>query len=285
MRPVSAELEQLLGKEIPVLDKGFVRVIDYMGNDAAVVQAARVSYGQGTKSVSSDTGLIRYLLSNAHTSPFEMCELKVHMKLPIFVARQMVRHRTANINEYSGRYSVMNDEWYVPDDSHILQQDTTNKQGSSGFVDKVTRMLFKDSMNQACANSFSWYNKFLERGVSRETSRIALPLNTYTEWYWKCDLHNLLRFLTLRADSHAQYEVRAYAYVLGDIVKQWTPITYQAWVDYEFEKFVLSSKSKRILKQALSGQPISQQGSGLTKREWMQLINEFDLHDKVKDEH
>jgi len=240
-------LDQVLGHAFPVLDHGFIRIIDYMGNDSSVIQAARTSYGSGTKEKNSDEGLIHYLLRHEHTTPFEMCELKLHVKLPIFVARQWIRHRMANVNEYSGRYSVLDREFYIPDADKIAKQSSTNKQGRGEIFDDDLANEIRAVMQQNAEECYSDYQLLhLEGdfkdddgfsisgyGVSRELSRIVLPANIYTQWYWKTDLHNLLRFMRLRADSHAQYEIRAYAETIEHIVASWVPQTFHAYMQYQ----------------------------------------------------
>lgn len=247
------EKHKLIGKEIKCLDHGFVRLVDYMGDDSSIVQSARVSYGKGTKSVREDTTLIRYLMRHQHTSPFEMVELKFHIRLPIFVARQWIRHRTANVNEYSGRYSEMTDDFYIPEQEQIRTQDEVNKQGRSDKqFDDVTSREVIQSMEQHQKESYNEYLNYLEKGVAREIARINLPLSSYTEWYWKIDLHNLFRFLKLRLDWHAQYEIRVYAEVIASIVKELYPISYQAFSDYVLNSVTFSyaelSKIKNIFK-------------------------------------
>ena len=227
IRPSVPELDAILGEQMPVLDHGFVRAVDYMGNDAAIVQAARVSYGDGTKTLREDEGLIRYLWRNKHTSPFEMCEIKLHCKMPIFVARQWVRHRTASINEVSARYSVLSEEFYVPE--QFKTQDTKNRQGSAGDLDRALNTRMREELAARCRDAYREYEFALSNGVSRELARMVLPVNFYTEWYWKIDLHNLLHFLTLRCDAHAQAEIRAYADVIAEIVKLWVPTVHVAW--------------------------------------------------------
>jgi len=226
-RPTVPALDAVLGEARPVLDYGFVRVIDYMGNDAAIVQAARVSYGDGTKTLREDEGLIRYLYRNRHTSPFEMCEIKLHCKMPIFVARQWVRHRTASINEVSARYSVLSEEFYVPE--QFKAQDTKNRQGSAEALGESDNVLMQDWTMESSQACYDLYTRMLDKGSSRELARMVLPVNFYTEWYWKIDLHNLLHFLTLRCDAHAQAEIRAYADVIAEIVKLWVPTVHAAW--------------------------------------------------------
>ena len=265
------EADALLDKEFKVLDHGFVRLIDYMGSDESIVQAARVSYGKGTKKVSQDRGLIRYLLRNRHTTPFEMVELKFHVKLPIFVARQWIRHRTANVNEYSGRYSVMKEEFYLPEKADIHFQSTNNKQGrSEQEVPDDVKQVFIDFLTEASRRSYDKYLELIDRGLARELARIGLPLSLYTEWYWKIDLHNLFHFLNLRMDPHAQQEIRAYARVMADMVKAVCPIAYEAFVDYQLEAMSFSGPELRQLKGCLSNfsaEPEALVEAGLSKRE------------------
>ncbi len=277
-------IEELLYKPIKVLDHGFVRVIDYMGDDSAIVQAARVSYGKGTKQVNQDRGLINYLIRHRHTTPFEMCDIKFHIKLPIFIARQWIRHRTASVNEYSGRYSILANDFYLPVPENISPQSKINKQGRDEVgvapeaAIEVLKILEKDAK--------SCYKHYIElmneddlgniidnekTGISRELARMNLTLNHYTEWYWKINLHNLLNFLSLRADSHAQYEIRAYANVMLDIVKAWVPYTYDAFVEYTKEGAHLSKTAMLVIKRMLSGETVTQENSNLTKREWEEL--------------
>jgi thymidylate synthase (FAD) len=266
-----------------VLDRGFVRVIDYMGDDAAIVQAARVSYGRGTKQVSSDRGLINYLMRMRHTSPFEMCELKLHVKLPIFVARQWIRHRTASVNEYSARYSVLDDEFYLPEPEHLATQSKTNRQGRAEALEGPAAAVARDVLETNAAQAYRRYVELLNEdadgqpvdpgraGLARELARIALPLNTYTQWYWKIDLHNLLHFVALRADPHAQYEIRAYAEALLEIVRCWVPLTYAAFVDYRLEGAALSAKALAVVRRMLRGEIVEQADSGMSPREWREL--------------
>jgi thymidylate synthase (FAD) len=250
----SEEAAELIGKEFKVLDKGFVRLIDYMGDDGAIVQAARVSYGKGTKKVSRDRELIRYLLGHQHTSPFEMVEFKFHVKLPIFVARQWIRHRTANVNEYSGRYSVMKEEFYMPEPELIRLQSEVNRQVRSD--EEVSAELKDEFLTHAAETQkqlYEKYNRFISAGMARELARINLPLSMYTEWYWKIDLHNLMRFLKLRIAPDAQYEIRQYALVMMDIVKAVCPITWEAFEDYILNAQQFSTVELRILKDSLAG--------------------------------
>lgn len=230
---INQSTEEILDKEFKCLNAGFVRLVDYMGGDESIVQAARVSYGKGTKSVSEDRILLRYLMRHLHTTPFEMVELKFHVKLPIFVARQWIRHRTANVNELSGRYSIMKDEFYVPSADAVKRQSVRNKQGRSDddlspeLQQKVLDVLLRDQLS-----TYKHYEEFLNDNIARELARINLPLSLYTEWYWKIDLHNLLHFLHLRMDRHAQYEIRIYAETMGEIVKRVAPMAWEAFEDY-----------------------------------------------------
>jgi thymidylate synthase (FAD) len=282
-RAVVPALEEILYQPLPVLDRGFVRVIDYMGDDAAIVQAARVSYGRGTKRVSDDQGLINYLMRMRHTSPFEMCELKVHVKLPIFVARQWIRHRTANVNEYSARYSVLEDEFYTPEAQHLATQSGSNRQGRAEVLQADEAGTVERALHMNAERAYEHYLGLLNQneagnvldphrqGLARELARIVLPLNTYTEWYWKIDLHNLLHFIALRADPHAQYEIRAYAEVLLDVVRRWVPQTCAAFLDYRLGGAELSAKALAALRRLLKGEEVSQAESGLSAREWREL--------------
>lgn len=266
------ELDRLLGKAFTVLDHGFVRVVDYMGGDASVVQAARVSYGKGTRSVSDDTSLIRYLLRRWHTTPFEMCEIKLHVKLPIFVARQWIRHRTANVNEYSGRYSLIDNEYYVPSAEAIAEQSSTNKQGRGLSLGPDDARRVQDQVRSDAERSYAGYESLLgdkeASGVARELARIGLGVNFYTQWYWKIDAHNLMHFLSLRADPHAQYEIRAYAEVILEIFRRWMPITYQAFQDYRLGSVQLSAMALALVKRRLAGETIAFEDAGLSRREW-----------------
>ena len=283
-RAVVPALEEILYEPLPVLDRGFVRVIDYMGDDGAIVQAARVSYGRGTKKVSDDRGLINYLMRMRHTSPFEMCELKLHVKLPIFVARQWIRHRTANVNEYSARYSVLEDEFYVPAAEHVASQASSNRQGRDRVLGREQAQGVQDTIRANAERAYADYLAMLNQdeagealdpereSLARELARIVLPLNTYTEWYWKTDLHNLLHFIALRADPHAQYEIRAYAEVLLDVVRRWAPLTCAAFEDYRSNAAELSGKALAVLRRMLAGDTVAQADSGLSAREWRQLM-------------
>ena len=312
-------LEQVLYERFDVLDHGFVRVIDYMGDDAAIVQAARVSYGAGTRQVREDRALIRYLLRHRHTTPFEMCEIKLHIKAPIFVARQWLRHRTASVNEYSARYSRLDREFYVPDAEHLqavheeqigrqrasssgmddlfgstaaagerlalAAQSEVNKQGrDDGLTDEEARDALS-SINWISKNAYGVYRSLLNEnkrgniknpdhvGLAREIARAALPVNYYTQFYWKIDLHNLLHFLSLRADAHAQYEIRAYADVIFDkIVMNWVPATHKAFRDYRLDAVSLSAGGLDVVRRMLAGEAVDQANSGLSKREWRELM-------------
>ncbi|MGM0559985.1 MAG: FAD-dependent thymidylate synthase [Pseudomonadota bacterium] len=283
-RSVSDDLEEILFQPLPVLDHGFVRVIDYMGDDAAIVQAARVSYGRGTRKVSEDRGLIRYLMRHRHTTPFEMCEIKYHIKLPIFVARQWIRHRTANVNEYSGRYSVMDKEFYIPAPEHLAAQSRSNRQGRGDVLEGAEATEVLDILKSDSRRAYADYEKILNeteegevldenrQGLARELARMNLPVNFYTQWYWKVDLHNLLHFLSLRADPHAQYEIRAYAEVMLDTVKRWTPLAYEAFTDYVMGGTHISKQGLEILRRMLDGEAVTQETSGLSPREWRELM-------------
>lgn len=262
-RPSVPEMDAILGYGYPVLDHGFVRLIDYMGDEPAVLQSARVSYGKGTKSVSEDRGLLRYLMRHRHSTPFEMCEIKLHVKLPVFVARQWIRHRTANVNEYSARYSILEREFYVPKLSDILQQSAANKQGrAEGGLTEADQHYIQTEMKNSADRDFDLYDLLTHDdpdenvrdhgfNVSRELARINLPLATYTEWYWKVDLHNLLHFLSLRADPHAQMEIRAYANVMLGIVLRWVPNIYEAFMDYRMDAHTFSRQEMEILRALL----------------------------------
>ena len=291
-RVTVAELENLLYEAIPILDHGFIRVIDYMGDDTSIVQAARVSYGKGTKKVSTDSGLIKYLMRHWHSTPFEMCEIKYHVKLPIFIARQWIRHRTANVNEYSARYSILDKEFYLPASENLAAQSQSNRQGRGNVLSgdqakKVLDLLKKDA-EQTYDNYETMLNERYDGsvidekqvGLARELARMNLTLNTYTQWYWKTDLLNLMNFLRLRADHHAQYEIRAYADAMLDTVKRWVPITYEAFLDYRVGGTEVSSKGKIIIQKLIKGENVDLESSGLSKREWNELMEAFGLKDK-----
>src|SRR5271155_4651339 len=257
-------LEEILYQPLPVLDHGFVRVIDYMGDDAAVVQAARVSYGKGTKKINEDAGLINYLMRHRHTTPFEMCEIKFHVKLPIFVARQWIRHRTANVNEYSARYSILDREFYIPAPEHLAAQSAVNRQGRGEVLTGAEAAGVLDLLRADAGRCYDDYLSMLNesedggaldpgrRGLARELARMNLTLNTYTQWYWKINLHNLLHFLSLRADAHAQYEIRVYAEAMLETAKAWVPLTYAAFADYRLGAVTFSAGMLAVLKRMLA---------------------------------
>ena len=287
-RVTSPELEKVLYEAIPVLDHGFIRVIDYMGDDSSIVQSARVSYGKGTKKVSTDEGLIRYLMRHWHSTPFEMCEIKYHVKLPIFIARQWIRHRTANVNEYSARYSILDKEFYIPAKDQLSAQATNNRQGRGELItgeqaDEVLKILKDDAVR-----TYDNYEKMLNErfdgtiidekksGLARELARMNLTLNSYTQWYWKTDLLNLMNFLFLRGDSHAQYEIRVYAEKMLETVKKWVPITHAAFLDYRVGAAHLSSKGLKIVRSMINGNKVRYEDSGLSKREWNELMEVID---------
>ncbi len=292
-RVISPQLENILFDVIPILDHGFIRVIDYMGDDSSIVQAARVSYGKGTKKVSTDSGLIKYLMRHWHSTPFEMCEIKYHIKLPIFIARQWIRHRTANVNEYSARYSILDKEFYLPSKENLAAQSKNNRQGRgevlSGDQANEVLNLLKNDAERTYDNYETMLNERYDgsvidekkSGLARELARMNLTLNTYTQWYWKTDLLNLMNFLRLRADSHAQFEIRAYADVMLDTLKKWVPITYEAFMDYRVGGTEISSKGKLVLKDLISGKNVDIDSSGLSKREWNELMSAFDLKKKI----
>ena len=292
-RVTVVELESILYEAIPILDHGFIRVIDYMGDDTSIVQAARVSYGKGTKKVSTDSGLIKYLMRHWHSTPFEMCEIKYHVKLPIFIARQWIRHRTANVNEYSARYSILDKEFYLPAVENLAAQSQSNRQGRGNVItgDQAKKVL--DLLKKDAEQTYDNYETMLNErydgsvidekqvGLARELARMNLTLNTYTQWYWKTDLLNLMNFLRLRADHHAQYEIRAYADVMLDTVKKWVPITYEAFMDYRVGGTEVSSKGKKIIQKLISGEKVDVENSGLSKREWNELMSALELKDKL----
>jgi len=292
-RVIAPELEKILYDAIPILDHGFIRVVDYMGDDTSIVQAARVSYGKGTKKVSTDAGLIKYLMRHWHSTPFEMCEIKYHVKLPIFIARQWIRHRTANVNEYSARYSILDKEFYLPDSEHLAAQSQINRQGRGDILQGEQAKKVLDLLKGDAERTYKNYEEMLNErydgttieenkiGLARELARMNLTLNTYTQWYWKTDLLNLMNFLRLRADHHAQYEIRAYADAMLDTLKKWVPITYEAFMDYRVGGTEVSSKGKSVIQKLIKGENISLDQSGLSKREWNELMEAFDLKGKL----
>ena len=292
-RVTAPELEKILYEAIPLLDHGFIRVVDYMGDDTSIVQAARVSYGKGTKKVSTDAGLIKYLMRHWHSTPFEMCEIKYHVKLPIFIARQWIRHRTANVNEYSARYSILDKEFYLPAQEHLAAQSKSNRQGRGDVLEGEQAKKGLDLLKNDAERTYENYETMLNEkydgsiidengvGLARELARMNLTLNTYTQWYWKTDLLNLMNFLRLRADHHAQYEIRTYADAMLDTLKRLVPITYDAFMDYRVGGTEVSDKGKKVIQKLIKGDKVSMEESGLSKREWNELMEAFNLKDKL----
>ena len=292
-RVTAPELEKILYEAIPLLDHGFIRVVDYMGDDTSIVQAARVSYGKGTKKVSTDAGLIKYLMRHWHSTPFEMCEIKYHVKLPIFIARQWIRHRTANVNEYSARYSILDKEFYLPAQEHLAAQSKSNRQGRGDVLEGEQAKKVLDLLKNDAERTYENYETMLNEkydgsiidengvGLARELARMNLTLNTYTQWYWKTDLLNLMNFLRLRADHHAQYEIRTYADAMLDTLKRWVPITYDAFIDYRVGGTEVSDKGKKVIQKLIKGDKVSMEETGLSKREWNELMEAFNLKDKL----
>jgi thymidylate synthase (FAD) len=284
MRATVPALEEILYRPIPVLDHGFIRVIDYMGDDSAVVQAARVSYGKGTRKVSEDRGLINYLLRHRHTTPFEMCEIKYHVKLPIFVARQWIRHRTANVNEYSARYSILDREFYLPAPDQLATQSASNRQGRGELLEGAEAARVLDLLREDALRVYEHYEEMLNErsdatridpdrsGLARELARMNLTLGFYTQWYWKTDLHNLLHFLALRADPHAQFEIRVYAEAMLDTVQRWVPLVYDAFIEHVLGGVHLSASAWKVIRRMLDGEVVNEEQSGLGKREWRELM-------------
>ena len=289
-RIFNQNMENILEREIKILDHGFIRLIDYMGGDNSIVQAARVSYGKGTKQSNQDRGLIRYLMRHRHTTPFEMCEIKFHVKLPIFVARQWIRHRTANVNEYSARYSILDKEFYIPEEA--AEQSKVNNQGrgavingQEGFTDlEIIRALSQESydkylhlLNIDNLGNIADENK---KGLARELARMVLPTNYYTQWYWKIDLHNLFHFISLRADKHAQYEIRLYAEKIAEIVKMWVPHAYEAFEDYRMNSLNFSAQEKDLIKDLITGKKIKKTALELSDREWKEFLDKLNLNEQ-----
>ena len=280
-RPTVASLEDQLYRIHPVLDHGFVRVVDYMGDDGAIVQAARVSYGKGTKSARDDRGLIRYLMRHRHSTPFEMCELKLHVKLPIFVARQWIRHRTANVNEYSARYSILDREFYLPSPEHLAVQSSSNRQGRGEVLSTEEAAHVLGLLRRDATQAYDTYAHLINDDgsgdpvddsapqLARELARMNLSLNYYTQWYWKVDLHNLLHFLSLRIDAHAQYEIRVYAEIMAKMVEAWVPYAFEAFQDYRLGSVSFSRREVEVLKALLQGGDADEllPASGLSIRE------------------
>ena len=292
-RNTSPGLEEILYQVIPVLDHGFIRVVDYMGDDSAVVQAARVSYGRGTKAVRGDAGLINYLLRHRHTTPFEMAEIKYHVKLPIFVARQWIRHRTANVNEYSARYSILDKEFYIPVPEQMATQSSANHQGRGEALEGEEAARALELLREDAETCYRHYEEMLnegegdnlvdpeKKGLARELARMNLTLNTYTQWYWKIDLHNLMHFLSLRADPHAQYEIRVYAEAMLDCLKRWVPLVYEAFTDYRTGGAFLSAAAMKVVKDLIHGKEPTQESSSLSKREWRELMELLERPDET----
>ena len=292
-RPTVQALEEVLYEPLEVLDHGFVRVVDYMGDDAAIVQAARVSYGRGTSKLRDDRGLIRYLMRHRHTTPFEMCELKLHVKLPIFVARQWIRHRTANVNEYSARYSILDREFYLPAPGQLGEQAVTNRQGRGTALSAAQSARVLDMLRDDAERCYDHYEELLneeagdnpdrkprregEPQLARELARMNLTLNFYTQWYWKVDLHNLLHFLSLRADAHAQYEIRVYADAIGNLVERWVPHAWEAFADYRMHGALLSRLELEALRQRLAGKQPDYAALGMSAREQREFLDKFPL--------
>ena len=274
-RATAPGLEKRLGAAIPVLDHGFIRVVDYMGDDAAIVQAARVSYGAGTRTARDDAGLIRYLMRHWHSTPFEMCELKLHVKLPVFVARQWIRHRTANVNEYSARYSILDREFYIPRPEHLAAQSKVNNQGRGDVLEGAEAARVLDILRRDAETAYDHYEAMLsqdgQQGLARELARMNLPANVYTQWYWKTDLHNLFHFLRLRADPHAQYEIRAYAEALCEVVRDWVPAAYSAFEDYRLNAVQFSGKGMEALRRMLKGETVTREDVGMSAGEWREF--------------
>jgi thymidylate synthase (FAD) len=284
IRPTVPALEAMLFQACPVLDHGFIRVIDYMGDDSAIVQAARVSYGRGTKRVQEDVGLIRYLMRHHHTTPFEMCEIKFHVKLPIFVARQWIRHRTASVNEYSARYSILDKEFYIPSPDHLAAQSVANRQGRGTVLQGEEAAEVLSILREDADRCYAHYAQMLNegddadpnrQGLARELARMNLTLNTYTQWYWKTNLHNLFHFLSLRADPHAQYEIRVYADLMMEMTEAWVPAAAAAFRDYRLGAVTLSAQMIAALNRMLAGERVTQESSGLNRREWIEFAAHF----------
>ncbi len=276
LRATSPGMEKHLYQAHEVLDHGLIRVIDYMGDDNAITQAARVSYGKGTKKVSNDTGLIRYLMRHWHSTPFEMCEVKFHVKLPVFVARQWIRHRTANVNEYSARYSILDREFYIPEPDQLAAQSTINNQGRGETLEGKEAQAVLDMLRDDATRSYDHYEEMLsddgKKGLARELARMNLPANVYTQWYWKVDLHNLFHFLRLRADAHAQYEIRVYAEKMCEITADWVPAAYGAFEDYLLGGANLSAKGIDAIKRMIKGEEMDAEKAGMSAGEWRELL-------------
>ncbi len=284
LRPVSPGAEAALFTPRTVLETGFVRLVDYMGDDGAVVQGARVSYGRGTRAVSDDRNLIRYLMRHKHTTPFELCVAKFHVRAPIFVTRQWFRHRTASINEYSARYSVLEREFYFPRPEDMAAQSATNRQGRAESLPPREAAAALALLREDASRAYDHYLHLLNAdedgrpldaartGLARELARMNLPINVLTQFYWQANLWNLLHFLKLRADPHAQMEIRAYAEAMLDIVQAWVPTVFEAFADYMRDAVNISGPAMKVLRALLAGEPVTQEGSGLSKREWRELM-------------
>ena len=276
LRPVAPGMEKHLHLAHPVLDHGLVRVVDYMGDDSAICQAARVSYGRGTKSVQNDEGLIRYLMRHWHSTPFEMCEIKLHVKLPVFVARQWIRHRTASVNEYSARYSILDREFYIPAREALAAQSAVNNQGRGATLDDDEAARVLDWLREDATQAYDHYEAMIsqegQQGLARELARMNLPMNIYTQWYWKTNLHNLFNFIRLRADPHAQYEIRVYADAIAAIVADWVPFAWRAFEDFRMGGVSLSAKGVEIIKRRLAGEVVTEETSGMSKGEWREFV-------------
>ncbi len=283
-------LEAILYEPIKLLDHGFIRVVDYMGDDHAITQAARVSYGRGTKQISQDRGLIRYLMRHWHTTPFEMCEIKLHVKLPIFVARQWIRHRTANVNEYSARYSILDREFYLPEPANLAAQSQSNRQGRGDVLTGAEAARVMELLKNDSETCYAHYMEMMnldeesdqpldesKLGLTRELARMNITVNYYTQWYWKIDLHNLMHFVMLRADPHAQYEIRVYADAILKIMEQWVPHSYESFMDYRMNSVSLSAQMKDVISRMIAGEKVTQETSKLTQREWDELIAKMNL--------
>jgi thymidylate synthase (FAD) len=283
-RPTVPALENILFTSASILDHGFIRVVDYMGDDTSVVQAARVSYGRGTRKINEDRGLIRYLLRNGHTTPFEMASIKFHVKLPIFVARQWIRHRTASVNEYSARYSILDGEFYIPTAEHLASQSQTNRQGRGELLPHTQATEVLEILRSDAVRNYDHYLWMLNEptegasadnkrsGLARELARINLTLNSYTQWYWKINLHNLMHFVSLRADDHAQYEIRVYAEKILEIMKLWVPLSTEAFEEYKLKAHTLSRTALAVIKRMINGEKVTEPNSGLSQREWLDLM-------------
>ncbi len=291
LRPVAPGMEKHLDVYYPILDHGFIAVKDYMGDDGSVLSMARMSYGRGTKTVSDDRALLRYLMRHMHTSPFEGCVIKLHVKLPIFVMRQWVRHRTASLNEYSARYSMMPDEFYMPDAQHLAVQSTDNKQGRGATLSAEQADAVRALLEQDAKHAFASYHRLLNQdedgteiepdtvGLARELARIGLPLSTYTQMYWQTNLHNLLHFLKLRADRHSQWEIRVYAEKILELLADWVPLTAEAFTDYQHQSAKLSRMDLELVRAMLAGKATIDDADqyGLSKREARELAETLGL--------